>query len=530
MMKNKKNAHKGNITINHWLSLKPYLTHKEYDIYYLGIANTVFEELAKEANQSEIFDMNKEELKQLSCILTSYFEDYVSNIGLWRTFTLNNMELHGYYLPFYNLDTYKFDELNKQDIMYLCWHYVILLYDEVLFNPDDIWFQRIAHELYSLFKSEEGEAYNTDYYETYFKVEDGCDYFDFKSKLHWLATKSYLVGIYFDREYRLQIDEIMEEVKKAPAQYDMNHVNLMFYTMLNDYLYTKKSCFNALTTPEWFSKIANCSEKKRHEIYQLQYPHKSWYEYQSKDKKYFYLKGLQNSKTYNVLWNSVNKNSKFEKESIIETTLIKWNDEWWVTGSAAGMRRTAKEIADYKATAIDNSWILDELVLKVQKEDVKNFAESLQAYCGEPFFIAKNMREAEDMCSDFVKFHRNRLNNSLDVAEINFSKFNKKTESIVFFINNQGMEIAIHSGDIIKLLTTKELADKEIPDAFFTIFDTNDVRLNNMLLEKYQPPFFLKFPNNSQISMISHKDFLFRLFNPDDDYYQLYPTIYNGKS
>jgi hypothetical protein len=520
-----KTTSKTNVTINDWLVLKPYLNHTNYDLYYLEIANTILEELRKYTDEIKLYDLDTNNLKKLSCILTSYFEDYISNIGLWRTFTVNNMELHGYHLPFYDLRDYEFDGINKQDIMYLCWQYLISLYDDALFNPDAEWFQRIAYEVYTLFKSEEHEALNTEYYETFFAIPEKSDYFIFKEKLHWLAMKSYLIGVHFDEDYRYAVEDLYAEVEKSGNEYRPEHLHLINYTMLNQYMHTKRSCFNAMTAPEWFSKLADCSPEKREEIYQLQYPHQGWYECNLQDKKHFYLTNIVNNKEYKVLLNSV-KSRKLDTKIIHDTTLIKWDKEWWVTGSMIGIPKTAKEIETYKAKPILNSWILDESVTVHQRNYNNNLLANFKLYYRQLFALAKNYKETETIIANFMKFNAKQLGQeAIENKAINLSQYANKQDFVVF-VTNQGVQIANNVNSTIALLQKKTFSSDEFEEAFFEILQTsNSVELNDMLFEKFASNAFLKFPNGSQVGIKENKDFLFRFFNPEDTAYDKYPMI-----
>lgn len=515
---------KTNIIVKDWLALKPYTNHTNYDLYYVDIANTILEELCKYSDEIKLYDLDNDNLKKLSCILTSYFEDYISSIGLWRTFTQNNMDLHGYYLPFYDLKDYEFDGINKQDIMYLCWQYLVSLYEDFIFIPDNQWFKKIAYEVYTLFKSEEHEAYNTDYYETFFAIPDKLDFFTFKIKLHWLAMKSYLIGVHFQDDYDYVVEDILSEVKKSQQEYKLENINQMTYTMLNDYLHTKKSCFNAMSAPEWFSKLADCSPEKREEIYQLQYPHAGWYECKLQDKKYFYFNNIVNNKEYKVLLISVN-GRKLDNKMINNTTLIKWDKEWWVTGTIIGAVRTEKEIEKYKAKPITNSWILDKNIVKAKEDYNTKLMANFKSHYKQPFVVTKNFKEAENVLNQVTKYFFEQIEQKQIVDnDIDLSQY-ANAKDIIVYVTKNGVMLSSNSISFVNLLQKKKFSSEEFDETFYEIFSTNSVELNDMLFEQFASDAFLKFPENSEVSIKENKDFLFRFFNPDDDLYNKYPTI-----
>jgi hypothetical protein len=100
-----------------WMEYRPYEHFStQYDGYYLKLANRVFDSL----NSPQIFlreFLHREELVELSVILSSWFEDYANEIGLWATFTRKNKDLHGFFLPFYALQDYDPEAINVEDIL-----------------------------------------------------------------------------------------------------------------------------------------------------------------------------------------------------------------------------------------------------------------------------------------------------------------------------------------------------------------------------------------------------------------------------
>ena len=87
------------------------------DTDYVRIANTVYEMLHYISFCAQRTD---EEMKRMAIKLTLYFEDIVSEIGLWRSFVHLHQSLYGKPLPFYYTGMgYTEDEPNIYDIQYL---------------------------------------------------------------------------------------------------------------------------------------------------------------------------------------------------------------------------------------------------------------------------------------------------------------------------------------------------------------------------------------------------------------------------
>lgn len=64
--------------------------------------------------------------RELSIFLTLYYEDVVSDLGIWHSFTTRMHELYGRYLPFYDVDEAKYfrDEPNDVDVRFLIWYFI----------------------------------------------------------------------------------------------------------------------------------------------------------------------------------------------------------------------------------------------------------------------------------------------------------------------------------------------------------------------------------------------------------------------
>ena len=92
------------IYIQDWIILKPYDKQVVTDSYYLKLANKVKElfirEFADEDNTIDDFFDSDDELTLLSCFLTSYFEDIISETNIWNTFIRKHKELYQKELPF----------------------------------------------------------------------------------------------------------------------------------------------------------------------------------------------------------------------------------------------------------------------------------------------------------------------------------------------------------------------------------------------------------------------------------------------
>lgn len=134
------------------------------DYYYLKLANGLAETL-KKADEAEY--LNTRDLRLLSIILTNYFEDIVSDAGIWRGFAYACKSFYGKYVPFYEEDdNYIPYELNRSDIRFLIWYFIALYKDDFrLLSPMDCNINRMADAVFNWLdvrydEAPEPEGYN----------------------------------------------------------------------------------------------------------------------------------------------------------------------------------------------------------------------------------------------------------------------------------------------------------------------------------------------------------------------------------
>lgn len=82
-----------------WSATHPYKRSDASDLYYTAIANKVLNVL--DSNQLDDV-LNREMVRPTALALTSWFEDIISQVGIWQAFTTECKRRYGSYLPFYD--------------------------------------------------------------------------------------------------------------------------------------------------------------------------------------------------------------------------------------------------------------------------------------------------------------------------------------------------------------------------------------------------------------------------------------------
>ena len=73
------------IYIKDWLLLKPYNRQTSTDSYYLKLSNEVKHAIITNIQPDILkYYLENEDINHLSCFLTSYFEDIISETNIWN--------------------------------------------------------------------------------------------------------------------------------------------------------------------------------------------------------------------------------------------------------------------------------------------------------------------------------------------------------------------------------------------------------------------------------------------------------------
>ena len=82
--------------LGHWFAVA-----SASDAYYVKLANKIHDYI-RFAGLNDI--LTEFEQHNLAKLITFYFEDVISDVGIWRAFVAVHKEMYGKYLPFYDVD------------------------------------------------------------------------------------------------------------------------------------------------------------------------------------------------------------------------------------------------------------------------------------------------------------------------------------------------------------------------------------------------------------------------------------------
>jgi hypothetical protein len=528
------------VLIGDWLKLKPYSIASNHDMKYLELSQQIYKMLGKRFTEEfKGWQYQRENLVELSVVLASYVEDFVSEIGIWKAFTDYNKEEFGSALPLFDIENEEYfeNDFNPQDLSYLIWHYTSVNLSGGTFPP--YLFSVIGEAIYDLIEPQIEELSVTNYYETFLAVTDEEDFFELKDKFIWLGLNSYVIGIDFGKEHKKQAKDVNDEVEKMiknkdyeRAKFIMENGGILLYKFMNEFIYYKNSKYSGLNVPIWLSKIIRASDEVKARVADFYKYSKGCFKFISDEKKYYLFKEIRTGRTFEVAKNSFEPDflKKTPVGTEIEMSIFYWNNYWFRSGGVFGDLTNSLKID--KSEPIPY-YLYPEAIKPKVFGMIKEMWDSFVDLYGSPLVLCKDKAELERVISGFYSAHNEKIakkkNENVEkkpTLSINLDGIKEK-DLAVFFHSTKGLSIKYGINKLFFLLNakvgslTKEETEfifnhfhvnfhsEEFIDYLFTTFPTKNLE---------SPPFlFLNVPKDTA--------FLRRFFHPEE--YEHFPVPLN---
>ncbi|MFR9640921.1 MAG: DUF3843 family protein [Rikenellaceae bacterium] len=379
-----------------WKETHPYKNSDPSDSYYTKIANRVL--VALESTQfDEVLD--KDKTRRVALALTSWFEDVMSDLGIWRAFTAECKRRYGSYLPFYDTseDSYFPDEINLADVQFLLWHYVQQdRMGRALINPENIGLEMAAEVVYSLFDREYEEAPVNQTLQNLFANLDVStkSFYPLRSVMEWFCYGCYLNIYNEEKLYDITMDFFEEQdMDKRDARY----FNMMTYNIRVDHLLSARNIL-ALTSYQWLAMIVKDSAKKEL-LSEVSYKRFVGIYVDSADDEYVYAREIgSNGEPLKITIESFDpKNIKIYLGKCALVSLLSFGGVWWISGA----------MMEYDAAK------LEETAAKKEKDDEMIKAANdifVKKTKGKRVLFFKNTNEYEKFARKTLGFQGDKAN------------------------------------------------------------------------------------------------------------------------
>jgi hypothetical protein len=493
--------------------------------YYLRLCNKVLKIIRCSDMRADC--RYSERAIHLACMLTAYFEDVISDTGLFRTFTEQHGELYGKALPFYGVtEEYYPDEINLYDLYFLAWHAFSLWGKEDSTGMFDPFFRHGDHqaairEIYGLFDSEFESAPQNEHMQQFLNLSPRAGADDIRKRLDFLTGKCYLSFI----EYVSFIDGLIEDTEQEFREDDAKGIDFMetmqrqkasFYDSEINYMFNHYFSLLAQRASEELAHLTG----REHPLYPLlkdiSVRRVSYFLFREEKKTEFIFEHIPSETRINVSKDflTLENQQVTPDRSCLFMGVVKWGDVWQQTGSAIMFDSPREKDAESSgASAFDDP--------EKKKEALKEMeADFLQANHGKRIAFLKGANEISDLYSRFLDIHfRTEETGKMKaeaMANIHHTMRGRDDELLIFFFNpERGMEY--YFGEIVTAIADPDNA-YHIPGKTGepgVLFFNPDISVEfvNYLIENKLIAFVASKASGMDISvMLDNRDFLLRYY------------------
>ena len=411
-MKHIKNTHQTHFRVmkkiypKKWLELHPYKQTNSVDQYYVGIAN----EIHKRLYSSTIADAFEEEenIRYTSLCLAAWFEDVISQTGIWQAFTAECRKRYGAYLPFYPIKGDYFpDEINLEDIRFLLWHHIQYLCRGIsAINPENPGIEQTAQEIYGLLAEEYETAPENERMQEflYHSAMGEEDFFHYREILDWFHYQCYF-NIENVAQCRDEAERLQDDEKITPEM-----AETLIYATRTSLTFKGRRNLLSLTSPEWLALIGKAHPE--HQLWgKVKARENSCYLLEKEDDRYLYVKDLcsEDEGEFKITKKSLNLSAIRSREagkSTLICELIYFGNTWWQCGMLLENKYDQK-MAEY----------VDDLTKQKEKTNEKaTFHDFIKASGGKSFVFCQSQEEISDFLLNKMDYN---LKEGLDIPRIN---------------------------------------------------------------------------------------------------------------
>ena len=411
-MKHIKNTHQTHFRVmkkiypKKWLELHPYKQTNSVDQYYVGIAN----EIHKRLYSSTIADAFEEEenIRYTSLCLAAWFEDVISQTGIWQAFTAECRKRYGAYLPFYPIKGDYFpDEINLEDIRFLLWHHIQYLCRGIsAINPENPRIEQTAQEIYGLLAEEYETAPENERMQEflYHSAMGEEDFFRYREILDWFHYQCYF-NIENVAQCRDEAERLLDDEKITPEM-----AETLIYATRTSLTFKGRRNLLSLTSPEWLALIGKAHPE--HQLWgKVKVRKNSCYLLEKEDDRYLYVKDLcsEDEGEFKITKKSLNLSAIRSREvgkSTLICELIYFGNAWWQCGMLLENKYNQK-MAEY----------VDDLTKQKEKTNEKAaFHDFIKASGGKSFVFCQSQEEISDFLLNKMDYN---LKEGLDIPRIN---------------------------------------------------------------------------------------------------------------
>ncbi|MDA3891499.1 MAG: DUF3843 family protein [Salinivirgaceae bacterium] len=479
---------KEHIYIQQWLELKPYEKQVSTDSYYLKICNQLKNAIISNKHSFVLQRyLDNDEINILSCFLTSYFEDLISETNIWNAFINHHTELYNKQLPFFNLDGYFPEEINVQDVSFLIWYFMNTIQKDKFIAPFNDFIYETALKIMDVFEEAWEYAPENETLKAIYTIDENeTDFYIARNLIDTILFKTYL----FYPDTLLDLKDAEMEILEE----DEINENIVHYLNENrdQTIHREYTRLLSLKGKDWASKILGENHPLSEWYPKMSQKIRGYFLYKGQDDNDIFIEHIASGKKFNLTKKSFDHSKSLSQiDTIIYMGIAMWRDEWWFSGVFFTNDFNADLILDEK-NSIESRMAVN--FLDHQEKDVEDLLEK-QFIAFKSFAKGSQIAfVASSKVDDFVKGYTEHFNASLKLSKKEKEKakqsakddgffgtedkhrdFTEVSESALVFFNPQ-------SGAEVALAVNSAFPDKNNP--FFNSNESEDHIMRLLLAEE----------------------------------------------
>ena len=183
---------------------------------YVDVANRIYDRI-KNINIS-LPNANRLK-KEIAINVAIYYEDKMSDIGLWNAFVYKHLLTYLHYLPFFD-DMHVLDktDVNVKEVELLIWLVLSRNFDDRFLNPLAMG-EDAATAIMEILTEEDEVDVNDSLYDFIYSSDTANDYFKLKHVLIWLRRSYLLCSPLSDDRFEDYLDSYLGQFSRGEAMY-----------------------------------------------------------------------------------------------------------------------------------------------------------------------------------------------------------------------------------------------------------------------------------------------------------------------
>jgi hypothetical protein len=314
----------------------------------------------------------------------AYFEDVISNIGLFAAIRNMHQKLCKRKLPFFtfNKDDYFDDEINWQDIQFLLWCIIQDNFEGKIdenecrfINPENPMLAILTERIMDILDNEYETAPENEKLYNYLHTSQFDDFFQFRELLRWLHYDSYLSMQYPKKN--LQNEK--QSARRQKDKWYSNNSNVLFYGIETTRIFQNTCSPLSVHAAELMAEITSNPQLKEI-LNRLEFKKLNTYKIIDCREGIVKISPIENdNEILNLDRCSFDENVELEKIEALTTSLVHFNGLWQTNGFVA-LGDLPEEKPQTKKTAESERINSKDHILFTYKEIMKYTQNKTLAY------------------------------------------------------------------------------------------------------------------------------------------------------